>query len=111
MHTDFGKKKRRRGAFADLVLPIAVFLIVFILFYNGVTSVGTTANDEQLANIQRTVMQSAVHCYAVEGRYPESLDYLEKNYGLNIDHDKYIVYYSVFASNLMPEISVSEKQK
>ena len=32
--------------------------------------------------------------------------YLEENYGVQIDHDKYNVFYDGFASNIMPEITV-----
>lgn len=47
-----------------------------------------------------------MHCYAIEGQYPESVAYLEENYGLRIDHDRYIVHYDIFADNIMPEITV-----
>ena len=34
------------------------------------------------------------------------MEYLEENYGVQIDHDKYNVFYDGFASNIMPEITV-----
>ena len=37
---------------------------------------------------------------------PPSVEYLEENYGIQIDHDKYNVFYDGFASNIMPEITV-----
>ena len=43
----------------------------------------------------------------MEGRYPPSVDYLEENYGILIDRDKYDVFYSGFASNFMPDITVN----
>lgn len=33
-------------------------------------------------SLQNAVIQSAVHCYSVEGAYPESLAYLKKHYGI-----------------------------
>ena len=48
-----------------------------------------------------------MQCYAIEGRYPPSVDYLEENYGILIDRDKYDVFYSGFASNFMPDITVN----
>ena len=36
--------------------------------------------------------------------------YLEDHYGLQIDTDRYTVYYDVFASNLMPDITVLENE-
>ena len=35
---------------------------------------------------------------------------MEERYGLQIDTDRYTVYYDVFASNLMPDITVLENE-
>ena len=56
--------------------------------------------------IRPAVLRSAVECYCVEGAYPESLGYLEENYGLNVNHRDFIVTYEVFASNVAPDIRV-----
>ena len=47
-------------------------------------------------SLQNAVIQSAVHCYSVEGAYPESLAYLKK----------YKVSYEVIAKNIRPEVQV-----
>lgn len=54
----------------------------------------------------QAVLRSAVECYCVEGAYPESLGYLEENYGLNVNHRDFIVTYEVFASNVAPDVRV-----
>jgi len=58
--------------------------------------------------LELAVRRSAVACYAAEGIYPPTLDYLVEHYGVQIE-DQYIVYYDIFASNLMPDITVLEK--
>lgn len=45
-------------------------------------------------------------CYAVEGAYPESYEYLKEHYGAMVDEENYAVFYEVFASNIMPDIAV-----
>ena len=45
-------------------------------------------------------------CYAAEGVYPPNLDYLKEHYGVQVDDARYVVIYSVFADNLMPDITV-----
>ena len=45
-------------------------------------------------------------CYAIEGRYPPSIEYLEEHYGVMINRKKYNVFYDGFASNVMPDITV-----
>lgn len=49
---------------------------------------------------------SAVECYTLEGAYPESLEYLEKHYGLTVNKKEYIVTYEVFADNQLPTVQV-----
>ena len=55
------------------------------------------------------MQRAAVQCYAVEGVFPENLEHLEENYGLQINHEKFIVTYDAFSSNLMPDIQVLQK--
>ena len=42
----------------------------------------------------------------MEGVYPESLSYLEKNYGLTVNRQDYIITYEVFADNQLPSVQV-----
>ena len=48
------------------------------------------------------------NCYAAEGVYPPTLEYMEEHYGIQIDRQRYTVHYEVFASNIMPDITVLE---
>lgn len=57
-------------------------------------------------SIRETVLRSAAECYAVEGAYPESLEYLIENYGLSVNNSRYIVVYNAFASNQLPDVQV-----
>ena len=34
------------------------------------------------------------------------MEYLEENYGIQIDRERYYVFYEGFASNVMPDITV-----
>ncbi len=47
-------------------------------------------------------------CYAIEGRYPESYAYIRDHYGVRVNEDKFYVDYRIFASNIMPDISIWE---
>ena len=59
--------------------------------------------------MEDTIYKAVLNCYAIEGRYPATIDYVEQHYGLQIDHDRYDVFYEIFAENVMPEITVIEK--
>lgn len=93
-------------------LGILVSLVVFALLVIGaialMTQTATRSDGEQVKLLKDALRRATADCYAVEGRYPPTLDYLVDNYGVVINHDKFIVSYSVFAENIMPDISVLE---
>ena len=60
--------------------------------------------------IRDAVQRSALQCYAVEGVYPPSLEYLQDNYGLQINTEDFYVTYDAFASNLPPAIRVTSRR-
>lgn len=94
-------KKNKFHIFSIIVFTL---LISYLLF--GVESAKNSTDEEKHLILIDAINRSAVQCYAIEGYYPPNIEYLEKNYGLVVDHDKYIISYSVFASNIMPQIEV-----
>lgn len=102
----FKKEKRDFSALRSVLLPIGTFTLLFGLFLSGLSSVSRTTRAQQQESLAAAIRRSAVHCYATEGAYPASLAYLKEHYGIRYDEKKYLVDYEVFASNLMPEITV-----
>ena len=86
-----------------------VFLAVVIILVLAVSDVSKTSSEESLTIAENSIRRAVITCYAQEGRYPESIDYLKENYGLYVSDD-YIVRYDIFASNIMPDIMVIRKQ-
>jgi len=99
-------KRSRGSAVWDLLLPVCFFALIIAFFFHGVGSISQTADQERLRSAQNAVTKAAVQCYALEGQYPPDLNYLRDNYGLSIDERVYIVHYDMFASNIMPQITV-----
>lgn len=91
------------------ILPAAAFVILLLLFLQGISSVGDTALDKQQESLETALSRSISQCYAVEGVYPPSLDYLKEHYGLTYDDDLFFVDYQVFGSNLMPDVTVLKR--
>lgn len=87
---------------------VSVFLFTSFL-YVAVKNTQNGSNDEMFEILTDAISRSAVQCYAIEGFYPPDIEYLEENYGLVVNHDKYVISYNVFASNIMPEIEVFNK--
>lgn len=97
------KKRLKIGA----ALPIMAAALLCFTIAVARLEQGRTAQAKAL--LEDVLRRTAVACYAAEGFYPPDVDYMRRNYGLTYDEDKYAVYYDVFASNLMPDITVLEK--
>lgn len=105
--TEKAEKNRFDWRFVGgIVAAVAVFGVVVCLFMNGILSILNRAEKESADNLQTAMTRASVQCYAIEGRYPPSAEYLEEQYGVSIDRNHYAVFYNGFASNVMPEITV-----
>ena len=84
-----------------------VTIILFVGYlYFATDNAKTNSEEEQYKILTDAIIHSSVQCYAIEGYYPPNVEYLEENYGLLVDHNKYVVSYSIFASNIMPDVEV-----
>ena len=94
------KKKR------SFIFWIVSAVLIFIIFFTSLSDIGNKKTLEDRAQLEKAISNAAVSCYAIEGSYPPSVEYLVKNYGIQIDYDRFTVKYELFASNLMPDITV-----
>jgi len=100
--------KRRNGVWRRL-LPAALALCAALTaFCLGVGRAAGSDSAEEKRLAEESVRRAAVSCYAIEGFYPDSYEYLRDNYHVRVDESKYVVEYSAFASNLMPDITILE---
>lgn len=90
----------------SLCIAAVVLVIALIAAVLTVPTAKKDVREEGREAIRQAVIHSAVQCYAVEGVYPPSLSYLEEKYGLRVNHDDYVIFYDVFASNQMPNVQV-----
>lgn len=93
------------------LLSIVLFAIVLGLFGAGILFFSNKADREGTETLKRAITRASVQCYSIEGRYPPSVDYLAENYGIQIDEERYHVFYNGFASNIMPEITVVQAEE
>lgn len=101
-------KKGTLGFLRGAVVPLLFTVAVVGMIVYGLQKTEESSRSEGLRILEDSIRRAVVTCYAVEGRYPDSIDYIEKNYGIFIDRSKYVVHYSIFASNLLPDITVIE---
>lgn len=67
------------------------------------------SREEDRQNLADALRRAAVACYAAEGFYPPDVAYLQEHYGLQYNEERYVIRYELFASNLMPDITVLER--
>lgn len=87
-------------------MTIVLFLGVVIIFNQGVNTLTTTSEREAIDAVRTAVTRAAVQFYALEGRFPPQLSYLEERFGLQLDHDRFIIHYNAVGSNITPQIAV-----
>lgn len=104
------KKKDWKGG---KLASVGTFLGGFALFgltaaiaLQGFQNVGEASDSEGRKLLEQNLTRAVVSCYATEGIYPPDIEYLERHYGIAVSRDKYLIHYDIFASNLMPYISV-----
>lgn len=102
------RQRRLSRALSALLTPLIV-LAVLLCFFTALSNLDGGRAEEGRRQLENSLRRSAVACYAAEGIYPPTLDYLEEHYGLQIDEGRYTVFYDIFADNLMPDITVLEK--
>ena len=88
------------------ILIFVALIIIFVMTINGIT---TKNSNRELQIVRDAVKNAALTCYAVEGMYPDDLEYLREHYHLSYNEEKYHVFYEPLASNLMPSIKVAER--
>lgn len=102
----FEQKSMSFGRKLVYLLPILAFLVLFVLFLQGIGSVSESTLTKQQESLETALGRSISQCYAVEGCYPPSLEYLEQHYGLLYDENSFFVGYEYYGSNLLPEVTV-----
>ncbi len=91
-------------------LILALCMIIFSIYL--IPLIGDTVDKNESMTqetMQQAIDRALVHCYAIEGSYPSSLDYLRDNYGVFIQEERFYYYYEYIGSNIRPVVQVLEK--
>ena len=100
-----GKQKYKK-----IGLLLAIIVIGYISMYiSSIDKFWENGQEDTNTAIEDAIRKSPLECYALEGSYPPSVDYLKKNYGLIVNEDAYFYHYQVTASNMIPDIKVVKR--
>ena len=98
----YKKKKMEAGPLFGIVLFVICFMF-FVAIVNDTDDV----DEKEIEALKTAIDKAITTCYAIEGTYPESIEYIEENYGVVIDWDKYAVIYDLLGSNIKPNVVVA----
>ncbi len=98
------KRKAFRHPIAIIVSIVAIVAIFPALRFED----NSTITSEKKA-LSQAVERCIVSCYAENGFYPPSLEYLEENYNIIYDHDIFFIDYRPIATNIYPYFSIIAK--
>ena len=94
----------RRDIFKLLIIVLVLGMSVILI-----SRIRSSQASEETVLVRNAIKDAAINCYAVEGAYPDSVEYLREYYHLAYDEDRYLVTYDAFASNHIPDIYVTER--
>lgn len=98
----FTKKKLISG----MTFSVVLFFGILMFFLVSLKNVSSDIDDNELVTLRKSIDRAIVNCYAIEGAYPENLEYIEKNYGVVVDKDKFRVIYEVLGPNILPNVII-----
>lgn len=101
-------KNKLKNGLGGMLFPVLA-LVILLFFMAALNNLKTGNGEEGKRQLEQALQRCAVTCYATEGIYPPDVDYMKEHYGIQIDESKYLVKYEVFAENLMPDITVLER--
>jgi hypothetical protein len=101
--------KKHKSSLGSMIVTILGFALLFVFVAFMLGSASDTSSDEALKAVRDSVVRAVISCYAYEGFYPDSIEYLTENYMLNIDENRYLIYYDKIADNIMPNIIVTRR--
>ena len=85
------KKKRKSSVVSTITSLIGyfgVFAVFLVMIMTGIKETGSTIDEQGVKIAEDAIRRAVVNCYALEGSYPETFEYLKENYGLEINEDK-----------------------
>ncbi len=98
---------RPRFPWKGLVITLAAFAAVIWLFVSLLARTGETADREQETLLKNAITAAAVSAYAIEGKFPATIEEIQREYGVVIDSERFVVFYDRGGmGNRMPMIRV-----
>ena len=97
---------RRNKMQMIVLIAFAIIVMANLFVVNRFSTISINDANQQIAQIEKAIKHAAIQCYALEGSYPDQVVYLENNYGVTYDHNRFFVHYRYDSANYIPDIIV-----
>lgn len=94
----------------NFLISTGCFAAIVALFLAGTSLVSDKTNAREAQTLDRAIRRGIVHCYAMEGAYPESLQYLKEHYGLTYNEENFFVDYQAIGTNILPDVTIIDRR-
>ena len=101
-------KKTALDLIRESLVSVIFTLLVIAVIVVGLRKTEISSRAEGLRLLEDSLMRAVIQNYAIKGVYPDSIRTIEERYGVYIDRTRYVVHYRIFASNILPVITVLE---
>ncbi len=102
-------RKKNSGS-GKTIFTLIAFAVILVIFLFAVNNASKGNIDRQQESLEKAIQRDVTYCYATTGRYPKTLDYIERVYGLTYDRDLFTIEYEVQGSKIPPVVTVKRTE-
>ncbi|MBQ7360282.1 MAG: hypothetical protein IJW63_09320 [Lachnospiraceae bacterium] len=93
------------------LLSVGLFAVIIFFFVAGFGSISESTRERQRESLDNALTRNIVHYYSLEGKYPDSLEVLHKQYGLTYNQELFYVDYRFLGDNIYPDVTIIEEEQ
>ncbi len=101
--------EKRSSSTKSILFAVIIFIVAILLFVQGSTIINSRNTTEQETMLNNAISNAIVQSYALNGRYPESLEVLMDDYQITYNEEDFFVDYQVLGSNIVPLVTIIPK--
>lgn len=91
----------------NILKSIVTAFIIGAIFSVGIYFIDDFMLNKSYHALYDELKKASNHCFAVEGRYPPDLRYIQDHYGIEIDNRRFTVDYRRTSPDNAPDINIS----
>lgn len=100
---------KRQHPLRNMCLSLVLFICICGAFFGSFGRLSDITRHKQKESLENALWHGVTQYYALEGRYPETLDDLTKTCGIQYNKNQFFIDYQIAGANILPDITVIER--